>query len=213
MTVAPSASAAVMRAQTAGEQAVAVGFWMISPRAGRRRQSCASSRLSRPPIPAACRPPRWACRSCRWRRAGARCPSSGWQTARTDKCRASPSSRERQFGDILQRPHVGRVRPRSSIRWRNRHVIIGPRDHALEPLQLQVPQLLERQKIRRADGMKGAAFWMECFLMVFCPRVGRPVRASGIWRPLGLWRRLPWLARPSRNACRLAAKYFGAKAA
>ncbi len=75
---------AVMRAQPAGEQPVAVGVLDdVAAGAGRRRRSCGPSRSSRRRRPPACRPRRSACRWCRSRRAAAPLRASGWRTGRT----------------------------------------------------------------------------------------------------------------------------------
>ena len=80
---------AVMRAEAAGEQAVAVGVVhdVAGPRARRRRASAPSG-------PPTCRDRPWcsrrrsACRSCPRRRAGAAPARAARRTGRTDSCRA-----------------------------------------------------------------------------------------------------------------------------
>ena len=63
--------------------------------------------------------------------------------------------RERQLCDIVERPHVGRFQAGGVHAFaEERDVVVGALHDGLEPLQLQRLQLFRRQKIRRADRMK-----------------------------------------------------------
>ena len=59
---------------------------------------------------------------------------------------------EGQLGDVVQRPHV--LRRQAALVHalaEQGDVVVGALDDGLEPLQLQVPQLRQRQEIRRAE--------------------------------------------------------------
>ncbi len=148
--------AAVVRAESAGEQAVAVGVLNDVARVQAARRKTAHHHV-RPNINVFLGvgdDNRFARRASRSVQTHDVFHRTGEQTERIRVAQIR-FHRERQLRHVVERAHVGRLQTGIVHAFaEQRNVIVGALDHRFEPLQLDGVQLFQRQKIRRADRME-----------------------------------------------------------